>query len=359
MQLSKLLHNYYAVRTSSLQYSFEYIIICQFSHGACRMHSVSPTEENMLTSRFSRGLITAGWASALVSLAVTGAIAGQSWSVGSEADWKHQTASANQILFQDGYMVLDREGEGEWTGKWHDWQATVDSAEMFVEADIDLFDNKTIEVVVKGAEKPYTDASGVQHDWYGRCMIAIVDENRWIMAIRSGTGHIHWGGRDTVHLLTSANEGRSWSGLNQWFDGTPIEGMPYEDGATHSEPGLYRMPNGDLILQFWRTDFSSGTKQLRSTDNGKTWIVDIDRIYISGITRVVDGFALGTEDWLVDPENPSDIYMAFQHFHYPPEEKGKTAKAGSLLARSEILLARSLRGGQGGSLLARSRGARV
>ena len=46
-----------------------------------------------------------------------------------------------------------------------------------------LFDNKTIEVVVDGSKKPYTDVDGVPHDWYGRCMIAIIDEHRWIMAL--------------------------------------------------------------------------------------------------------------------------------------------------------------------------------
>jgi len=158
-------------------------------------------------------------------------------------------------------------------------------------------------------------------------MIAIVDENRWIMAIRSGVSHISWGNRDTIHLLTYINEGRAWGELNRWFDGTPIDGMPYEDGHTHSEPGLYRMPNGDVILQFWRTDYSSGTKQLRSTDNGKTWEEDIDRIRVMGVAGADDDRVIGTEDYFVDPENRSDVYMAFQYFHY-------NSKAGTLLARS-------------------------
>ena len=158
-------------------------------------------------------------------------------------------------------------------------------------------------------------------------MIAIVDENCWIMAIRYGVSHISWGNRDTIHLLTSINEERTWGELNRWFDGTPIDGMPYEDGHTHSEPGLYRMPNGDVILQFWRTDYSSGTKQLRSTDNGKTWEEDIDRICVVGVAGADDDRVIGTEDYFVDPENRSDGYMSFQYFHY-------NSKTGTLLARS-------------------------
>ena len=109
-------------------------------------------------------------------------------------------------------------------------------------------------------------------------MIAILNACRWVMAIRSGINHIQKGKRDAIHVLTSGDEGRTWSKLNHWFDGTPVEGLPYEDGRTHSEPGLYRMPNGDLILQFWRTFSTSGPTHLRSTDDGKTWTyVNIDR----------------------------------------------------------------------------------
>jgi hypothetical protein len=103
--------------------------------------------------------------------------------------------------------------------------------------------------------------------------------------------------------------------------------MPYEDGHTHSEPGLYRTPGGDLILQFWRTGYSSGTKQLRSTDDGKTWNLDIDRIRVRDVPGAENDRVIGTEDYFVDPENPSDMYMAFQYFHYH-------GRAGTLLARS-------------------------
>ena len=262
--------------------------------------------------------------------------AGKPWSIESSADWMEAQASANNVTTQKETLVLESAGEGRWTGKWHDWQGIVDSAQMIVEAEMDLFDNKKIEVVVHGSEKPYTDAGGVEHDWYGRCMIAIIDENRWIMALRSGVDHISWDDGDTIHLLTSTNEGRTWSSLNRWFDGTPIEGMPYEDGKTHSEVGLYRMPNGDLILQLWRTAFRTGTKQLRSTDNGKTWVVELDRVRIEGVTGADDDFAIGTEDWFVDPENPSHVYIAFQYYHYPPKVAYTNAsKAGCILAKSQ------------------------
>ena len=250
-----------------------------------------------------------------------------SWLIESPKDWIESKATANQVAIEDGGLVLKAGTEGTWTSKWHNWQDVVGSAKILVETEIDLFNNKKIETVVTGNEVPYTDADQIPHDWYGRCMIAIVDENRWIMAIRSGVNHISWGDRDTIHIMTSTNEGRTWSQLNQWFDGTPVEGMPYEDGHTHSEPGLYKMPNGDLILQFWRTDYSSGTKQLRSIDDGKTWVTDIDRIHVTGVTGADGEMAIGTEDYFIDPEKPSQVYMAFQYFHY-------NSMAGTLLAKS-------------------------
>ncbi|NQT12807.1 MAG: exo-alpha-sialidase [Planctomycetes bacterium] len=270
---------------------------------------------------------TAFAATLLLSFPATLLIAEEPWVIQSAADWRKTEASAEGIAVEDDSVVLDRVTEGQWTSKWHAWQGTVDSADVVVDAEIDLFDNKTIEVLVEGSKRPYTDGDQVPHDWYARCMIAIVDEHRWIMALRSGVNHIRWGDRDTIHLITSTNEGRTWSELNRWFDGTPIEGMPYEDGHTHSEPGLFRMPNGDLILQFWRTSYASGTKQLRSKDDGKTWTLDIDRISVDGVPGADDDLAIGTEDYFVDPENPSHVYMAFQYFHF-------NSQAGTLLARS-------------------------
>ena len=232
------------------------------------------------------------------------------------------------VGIKDDRLVLEGTSKGRWTSHWHDWQGAVGAAQISVEAAIDLFDNKTIEVVVDGSETPFVDGDQVPHDWYGRCMIAIVDEKRWVMALRSGVDHVSWGDRDAIHIITSNDEGRSWSKLNRWFDDTSIEGMPYEDGHTHSEPGLYKMPNGDLILQFWRASFSSGTTQLRSRDNGKTWVLDADPIKLEGVTGADGNKALGTEDYFVDPENPSDVYMAFQYLRFQGEF------AGTLLARS-------------------------
>ena len=254
-------------------------------------------------------------------------IAEEPWVVGSPADWKQAQASAKGTTFEDEMIVLDGATEGQWTSKWHSWNSIVGPVKVVVDAEIDLFDNKTMEVLVDGSTKPFTNTIGTPHDWFGRCMIAVLNKNRWVMALRSGVNHIKWAGRDAIHIMTSKDEGRTWSKLDRWFDGTPIDGMPFDDGATHSEPGLYRMPNGDLVLQFWRTNYRTGTRQLRSTDDGKTWKPDIDRISVVGVLGAEDDRVIGTEDWFIDPENPNDVYMAFQYFHY-------NSQSGTLVART-------------------------
>jgi HEAT repeat protein len=254
------------------------------------------------------------------------------WTLLRPQEWKQAEASARNITAGDG-IALAQKGTGEWTSTWHDFGRTVDAAEIRISAEISLFDHKTIAKVVEGKNMPYTDRDQIPHDWYGRCMIAILDAHRWVMAIRSGVDHIDQHGRDTLHLLTSNDEGRTWSGLDRWFDGSPVVGLPYEDGYAHSEPGLYRMPNGDLILQFWRTWDLTGTKQLRSRDGGKTWATDLDRIAVKGVQGARGDMAIGTEDYFIDPEHPSDVYMAFEYFQY--QGGPGPSKAGTLLALSQ------------------------
>ena len=254
-------------------------------------------------------------------------LAERPWTLESTAAWQDaQETSVGTSISSDG-VALTRVDKGHWTSKWHSWGESVSEAVISIDARIGLFDNKTIEVLVAGSQRPFTDSAGVPHDWYGRCMIAIVDERRWVMALRSGVNHISWDGGDAIHVITSTDEGRTWSKLDRWFDGTPVAGLPYDDGTAHSEPGLFKMPNGDLILQFWRTAYTTGTKQLRSTDNGKTWAVDLDRLTVDGVEGAEGDRAIGTEDYFVDPENPQDVYMAFQYFHY-------NSQSGAILARS-------------------------
>jgi hypothetical protein len=127
------------------------------------------------------------------------------WIVQSSADWTQTQADARHVAVGDKGIALKGANDGHWTSKWHKWNSAVDGAKIAVTANLDQFANKTVKVVLKGSQKPYTDASGVQHTasgvqhtWYGRCMLAIVDRSRWIMSLRSGVNHIAWRSLTTV-----------------------------------------------------------------------------------------------------------------------------------------------------------------
>ena len=66
------------------------------------------------------------------------------WSVKLSTDFLRVEASTNQVTVQDGGLVLANATEGHWTSRWHHWPSTVDSAELFVETEIALFDNQQI-----------------------------------------------------------------------------------------------------------------------------------------------------------------------------------------------------------------------
>ena len=120
-----------------------------------------------------------------------------------EVQWKQATATAEQVavgqhgltlqpapqghavehwgtLAKDGRSRNASHGclQGRWTSKWLDAPDGDSWKSVAVEAEINLFANKTIEVIVDGSAKPFVDADGVEHDWYGRCMIAILDARR-------------------------------------------------------------------------------------------------------------------------------------------------------------------------------------
>lgn len=115
-------------------------------------------------------------------------------------------------------------------------------------------------------------------NWYGRTSMKV-----WrgitVMAYREGTTHPA-NAYDIICVKFSTDYGDNWTAPNTWIDGTPVVGMPSfpDAGPTDpqgaGEPWLYLMPNGDLVIHMWKSQYgvtNSGTYQIRSTDGGKTW----------------------------------------------------------------------------------------
>lgn len=115
-------------------------------------------------------------------------------------------------------------------------------------------------------------------NWYGRTSMK-VRNGITIMSYREADSHAD-NGFDQIMVMFSDDYGVSWTAPNVYLDASAVTGMPsYADAGVGDpegagEPWLYLMPNGDLVIHMWRSDYgvsNSGTYQIRSTDGGKSW----------------------------------------------------------------------------------------
>ncbi len=93
----------------------------------------------MTTWKLTTILLIVSWASQLP--------AAEPWSVETSAAWKRARAVSEGIAVKEDSLVLDGAEKGQWISKWHVWNQPVKAIKVVIEAELDLFDNKTIEVV--------------------------------------------------------------------------------------------------------------------------------------------------------------------------------------------------------------------
>lgn len=115
--------------------------------------------------------------------------------------------------------------------------------------------------------------------WYGRTSMKVW-KGITVMSYRRALTH-NDNDYDEICIKFSTDYGDTWTEENTYLDGTKVVGMPswpdsggYADARGPGEPWLYLMPNGDLVIHMWLSDYgvtNSGTYQIRSTDGGKTW----------------------------------------------------------------------------------------
>ena len=79
------------------------------------------------------------------------------YSIRSATEWRSATATADGVAVAGSGLALKDGLEGEWTSAWHEWSSAISSATVPVHTDVDLFNNKTIDVLVDGSETPFTD----------------------------------------------------------------------------------------------------------------------------------------------------------------------------------------------------------
>jgi hypothetical protein len=79
-----------------------------------------------------------------------------------ESQWKQATAAVEQVAVGQHGLILQHTPEGRWISKWLDAPDGERWRSIAVEAEIDLFANKTIEVIVDGSAPQHVDGSSIQ-----------------------------------------------------------------------------------------------------------------------------------------------------------------------------------------------------
>lgn len=112
---------------------------------------------------------------------------------------------------------------------------------------------------------------------------------RILVAYREADGHV----RDTGRILGvhSDDDGRTWSAPR------PLVDTELDD----RDPMLTTLSNGDLLLQYFRTDWSrspwrvAGVQVIRSTDGGSSWgePVEVDSTMVTETTQRWGGYLAG------------------------------------------------------------------
>ena len=109
--------------------------------------------------------------------------------------------------------------------------------------------------------------------WLGRPSLTARPDGTWVMVFREGPAH--WPTTDSsFHVAFSTDEGETWSDDDTTPEGEAVEGFPHTRPDADVSDATVKHHRGDLLFHVseerdaggWR-----GTRQLRSTDGGRTW----------------------------------------------------------------------------------------
>jgi len=216
-----------------------------------------------------------------------------------------------------------------WGNATSPWYKITNASTVNVTINTTLFDRVETIRLIDGSTDPYTH-HGTDHDFWNRCHMAIDqnDTDRWFLTVRSGTTHYDGNSEpgSVQHILTSNDSGYTWSSLNTYTNGTSLQGVYAdgfgfdtsddltENGYTNdtSEATIFQMPNGDFIMQSVFDWDDGGSCQLRSTDNGFTWNVDINKIDGGEISPFNNYPLYGFQQHIIDPRDNKTVWIVFE-----------------------------------------------
>lgn len=134
------------------------------------------------------------------------------------------------------------------------------------------------------------------NDWQGRMNFIENALGEWVFVWTEGVQHSDPSASTArFNIAFSDDEGDTFSDNNEDLEGNPVSGFPLTPQSPADFIGdaqLFKCPNGDLILicqeRGTGTAAWNGTNvtqsQYRSTDNGKSWLYDLDFCEAIGLT---------------------------------------------------------------------------
>ena len=138
-------------------------------------------------------------------------------------------------------------------------------------------------------------------DWIGRPVL-LDNGGTWIMMYRQGNNH-SYDANCLFHLRFSQDYGGTWSEADKFTDGTSCVNAPFASTDEQTDGILILAPNGDILSQIY--EHGAGTRQWRSTDDGKTWadegIILTDATLVGGQDYAV----IGTEIYITTFTDPA------------------------------------------------------
>jgi len=112
--------------------------------------------------------------------------------------------------------------------------------------------------------------------YFGRPSLRILDDGTWVMAYIHASHH--WKCQDgQIEVMFSTDEGRTWSGRNEYLDGTPVVGLPSAPSPIESrydpvEPYMYLAPSGELVITAMNVDHTGLATEQPNLVDGRAWI---------------------------------------------------------------------------------------
>ena len=112
--------------------------------------------------------------------------------------------------------------------------------------------------------------------YFGRPSLRVLADGTWVMVyIRSKH---HWADpQGQIEVMFSADEGRTWSGSNEYLDSSPVIGLPSRPSPPGSpydpvEPYVYLAPSGELVITAMKVDLSGLSSGKPCHTDGCAWI---------------------------------------------------------------------------------------